>query len=66
MLNLIIPKTLLHFIDINRGSRSRASYILKCVDYIKNNLITITNEGTVDDKFEGFKSRGENSSHNKM
>lgn len=53
MLNLIIPRTLLLFIDSVRGTRSRASYLLKCVDYIKVNNIDINdNNGNNDDRTE--------------
>jgi len=41
MRDFIIPKPLLEFIDKCRGYRCRASYILKCIDYIKENNINI-------------------------
>lgn len=41
MLNLIIPKLLLEFIDTNRGKMSRALFIIKCVDKVKELNITI-------------------------
>jgi hypothetical protein len=60
MLNLIIPQSLLHFIDNVRGTRSRASYLLKCVDFIKVNNIDInqTNNENNDDRTENtYKER---------
>lgn len=48
MLKLIIPAILLRFIDLNRGGRSRASYILHCINYIMKNEIKVpyyNNEG---------------------
>lgn len=66
MLNLIIPNSLRVFIDEVRGGRSRATYILKCVDYIKTNNITIeTNEGDKQyDRVKNINKRGQNISNN--
>lgn len=41
MLNLILPKPLLTYIDSERGGMSRALYIIKCIDKIKELNITI-------------------------
>ncbi len=41
MLNLILPKPLLIFIDAERGNMSRALFIVKCVDKVKELNITI-------------------------
>jgi hypothetical protein len=66
MLNLIIPNPLLLFIDGVRGRKSRATYILKCVDYIKTHDITIdTNEGGKEnDRIKDINKRGQNTSNN--
>lgn len=60
MLKLILPRDILNFIDNNRGCLSRATYIIKCVDYIMNNGITLTTTKVNNNvKFEGFGSREE-------
>lgn len=52
MLNIYLPKPLLEYINNNKGNMSRALYIIKCIDYISRNNITINveyNEGNKDD-----------------
>lgn len=66
MLKLIIPRKLLLFIDSYRGTLSRASYILRCVYYIKENNITINNEGVSNDTNENSKQRGEDTNNYKL
>lgn len=66
MLTLIIPKPLLTFIDSNRCNMSRATYILKCVNYIMINSITLNNEGENNDRSENSKQRGKNSPDDKV
>lgn len=45
---------------------SRATYILKCVNYIMINSITLNNEGENNDRSENSKQGGENSPDNKV
>ena len=66
MLKLIIPSKLLTFIDTSRGVLSRASYILRCVYYIKENQITINNEGISNDINEEPKQRREDTNNDKL
>lgn len=67
MLKLIIPRQLLSYIDDNRGSKSRPSFILACVNYIMiNNINLINNEGECNDKSEGSLSRGEDINNNRV
>lgn len=53
MQSLIIPKPLLQFIDQVKGYRCRASYILKCIDYIKINNIDINQYYENKNDYEG-------------
>ena len=41
MLNIILPKEILTFVDHSRGKMSRALFIIKCIDKIKELNITI-------------------------
>lgn len=66
MLKLIIPRPLLEYIDTYRGYRSRASFILACVNYIMINNINLNNEGGCNDEIERPLSRGENINNNRM
>lgn len=45
---------------------SRATYILKCVNYIMINSITLNNEGENNDRSENSKQGGENPPNNKV
>lgn len=49
-LDLVLPRIIRDGIDEKRGKRSRASYIIKCIDYILRNNIDINehNEGNND------------------
>lgn len=66
MLKLIIPKVLLEFIDNNRFSLSRPTYILKCVNYIMINNINLNNEGECNEESNRPVPRGQNNDHNRM
>jgi len=50
MLNIILPKPLLKFIDESRGKMSRALFIIKCIDKIKELNITIDKYNERSDK----------------
>lgn len=66
MLKLIIPKPLLEFIDLNRGCKSRPSFILACVNYIMINNINLNNDGGCNEEFERPLNRGKNINNNRV
>ena len=66
MLNLILPRPILEFIDRNRCGMSRPVYIIKCVNYIMINNINLINEGECNDKLGRTLSRRENPDNNRM
>lgn len=55
MLKLILPRDILNYIDNNRFEYSRATYIIKCINYLMINNITINNEGKSNEGTEKFK-----------
>lgn len=66
MLKLILPRTLLNFVDSNKGTMSRPIYIIKCIDYIMRNNINLINEGDVDERIEGSSSGREGADNHKL
>jgi len=67
MLKLILPRPILEYIDSNRASMSRATYILKCVNYIMINNINLNNEGECNDnKSKGSISRRQNINNDRL
>lgn len=53
IMNIIIPRDLIQFIDQARRHLSRPAYMIKCVAYIKINNITIDEiESTINKNYE--------------
>ena len=67
MLKLIIPSSLLKFIDSHRLHMSRPTYILKCVNYIMINNINLNNDGdNINEGTQRSDSRGKNTDNNRL
>lgn len=66
MLKLIIPRVLLEFIDLSKGSYSRPTYILKCINYIMINNINLNNEGECNDRVKKSFSRREDIDNDRL
>lgn len=67
MLKLILPRPLLEYIDNNRLGMSRATYILKCINYIMINNINLNNEGECNgNRFKGSVYRGQNNGDDRV
>jgi len=66
MLKLILPRTILDFVDKSRGGMSRPIYIIKCINYIMINNINLINEGECNDKLGRSLGGGENSDNHRM
>lgn len=71
-MNIILPKPIILFIDSYRYSMSRATFIIKCVDYVMRNNIDINlyynnlnNESNDDQSKKPFK-KGEGRNFDSM
>ena len=71
-MNIILPKSILYFIDYSKSSMSRATYMIKCVDYIRRNNININlyyenlNNENNDDRSEDTLQKGKGGDFNTM
>lgn len=45
-MNIFIPKKLLDHIDLNRGSMSRALYVINCIDHVVINQVILNTNNT--------------------
>lgn len=68
MLKLVIPKSILNWMLINKGSMSLPVFIIHCVAYIRDNNINIVKQereqhqerGGINDRTERLDKKGKN------